>query len=89
MSSSGFRFTLLFHNPHFHTHLISPRIAQCLETVQQLGQHDPQLSPRLRHLHRPAAGLPGHHSRGGPGQAEEEGDAVDTEIDIIYTHVVN
>ena len=68
--------------------MISPRIAQCLETVQQL-QHDPQLSPGLGHLHRPAAGVPGHHSRGGPGQAEEEGDAVDTEIDIIYTHVVN
>ena len=56
--------------------------------MQQL-QHDPQLSPRLGHLHRPAAGVPGHHSRGGPGQAEEEGDAVDTEIDIIYTHVLS
>ena len=71
--------------------MISPRIAQCLQTVQQL-QHDPQLSPGLSHLHRPAAGVPGHHSRGGPGQAEEEGDAVDsvdTEIDIIYTHVLS
>ena len=56
--------------------------------MQQL-QHDPQLSPRLSHLHWPAAGVPGHHSRGGPGQAEEEGDAVDTEIDIIYTHVLS
>ena len=56
--------------------------------MQQL-QHDPQLSPRLSHLHRPAAGVPGHHSRGGPGQAEEEGDTVDTEIDIIYTHVLS
>ena len=65
--------------------MISPRIAQCLQTVQQL-QHDPQLSPGLGHLHRPAAGVPGHHSRGGPGQAEEEGDAVDRYGDRYYLH---